>query len=138
MSFFNIFFNRNSKYNTRNHFIPKILHCRLPGGRISPFGPQTAETRVSACGRPTCMCSGQAAVRAPPFRPADGRSSPFGSLAAETCQPRPRWDLFPLFFLLSSPCCCAFPLSLFEKKAPPNSRLISKNSQESTHFIPQK
>ena len=64
------FLNRNLKYNMRNKNILKILHRRQTAGRISSFGPPTAETLMSACGRPTCMRSGQAAVQAPPFRPA--------------------------------------------------------------------
>ena len=135
--FFNIIFlNRYSKYNTRKKNIPEILHRRRTAGRNSPFGPLTAETLLSACGRPTCMRSGQAAVRAPSFRPAEGRIIAFGALAAETGLDPP--DGF--FFLLSSPSLLpsvCFPFLSPSKKAPVNSRLISKNSQQSIRFIPQ-
>ena len=68
----------------RNQNILKILHHRRTASRISPFGKLTAETLLSAYGRPTCMRSGQATVGVPHFRPVEGRIVSFGELAAET------------------------------------------------------
>ena len=75
-------------------------------------------------------------MRAPPFRLAEGRIIAFGALAAETGLGSP--DSF--FFLPSSPSLLlrvCFPFLSLSKKAPVYSRLITKNSQESIHFIPQ-